>query len=107
MSAATVQLQPPLLQLREQIRQLYLTTTGQDEANAMVSILEQYYLQADEALSRGIVHVHTANQSLHAMMTLLLNCQEDQQVNCEQIVALLEPIRQELQAGFVQISEVM
>ena len=41
------------------------------------------------------------------MMTLLLNCQEDQQVNCEQMVALLEPIRQELQAGFRQISEVM
>ena len=108
MSTSTVSTQPSLLQqMHEQIKQLRIATAGQDSTYAQVKTLEKYYLQADENLTHGMVHVHTANQSLHAMMSLLLHCPEDKQVNCEQMVALLEPIRQELQAGFVQISDVM
>ncbi|RBH39050.1 hypothetical protein C3F00_042720, partial [Pseudomonas sp. MWU13-2860] len=107
-SRAKTKLEPSLLQqLHLQIKRLRAVRAGHEGCDAIAENLEQHYLQADAGLTRGIVHVHAANQSLHAMMTLLLNCQEDQQVNCEQIVALLEPIRQELQAGFVQISEVM
>lgn len=96
-----------LQQLHEQIKQLRIVTAGQDETYALVKLMEQRYLQADESLTHGIVHVHAANQSLHALMALLQDSQEDKQVNCQQMAALLEPIRQELQAGFEQISDVI
>ncbi|KMN78976.1 putative neuraminidase [Chromobacterium alkanivorans] len=109
MSAAVAKTQKTWLlqQMYQQIKQLRIATAGQDDAYALVKALEECYLQADENLTRGMVHLHTANQSLHAMMSLLLNCQENQQINCEQMAALLEPIRQELHAGFIQISDVM
>ncbi|NHR03866.1 hypothetical protein HA052_01530 [Chromobacterium haemolyticum] len=96
-----------LQQLHEQIKQLRIITAGQDEVYGLVKLLEQRYLQADEGLTHGIVHVHAANQGLHALMTLLRDSQENKQVHCDQMAALLEPIRQELQAGFVQISDVI
>ena len=106
MSIITASARPsPLRQMHEQIKQLRIVTAGQGNLYALVKTLEQHYLQTDAGLTRGIVHLHTANQSLHAMLALLLNCPEEQQVNCKQIVTLLEPIRQELQAGFTQMSE--
>ncbi|MBK0413079.1 hypothetical protein JD974_01545 [Chromobacterium haemolyticum] len=97
----------PLQRLHEQIKQLRIVTAGQDETYALVKLMEQRYLQADESLTQGIVHVHASNQSLHALMALLQDSQEDKHVNCQQMAALLEPIRQELQAGFEQISDVI
>ena len=108
MSIITASARPsPLRQMHEQIKQLRIVTAGQGNLYALVKTLEQHYLQTDAGLTRGIVHLHTANQSLHAMLALLLNCPEEQQVNYKQIVTLLEPIRQELQAGFTQMSEAM
>ncbi|UJB32705.1 hypothetical protein [Chromobacterium sp. Beijing] len=108
MNAPAVKREQSLLQnMHEQIKLLRLATADQDTLYALAQNLEKYYLLADEGLIRGIVHIHSANQSLHAIMTLLLACPEDRQIHCEQIAALLEPIRQELLTGFTQISEVM
>ena len=69
--------------------------------------LDQRYLDVDESITRGTMHLHYANQSLHALLTLLQSCPEDKTLNCDQIVTLLEPVRQELQAGHRLVCSVM
>ncbi|KMN78987.1 hypothetical protein VK98_17130 [Chromobacterium sp. LK11] len=98
---------PALLQLQDLLQELRANAQGRPELEALCQSLDRRYLEVDEGLTRSVLRFHSATQSLQALMSLLLSCPENKTLNCDQIVALLEPVRQELQAGHRLICEVM
>ncbi|WP_445989855.1 DUF1484 family protein [Chromobacterium haemolyticum] len=97
---------PILQQLQDLLTALRVNAQGRPELETL-SKLDQRYLDVDESITRGTMHLHYANQSLHALLTLLQSCPEDSTLNCDQIVTLLEPVRQELQTSHRLIGSVM
>lgn len=98
---------PILQQLQDLLTALRVNAQGRPELETLSQQLDQRYLDVDESITRGTMHLHYANQSLHALLTLLQSCPEDSTLNCDQIVTLLEPVRQELQTSHRLIGSVM
>ncbi|WP_161523001.1 DUF1484 family protein [Chromobacterium haemolyticum] len=98
---------PILQQLQDLLKALRVNAQGRPELETLSQQLDQRYLDVDESITRGTMHLHYANQSLHALLTLLQSCPEDSTLNCDQIVTLLEPVRQELQTSHRLICSVM
>ncbi len=98
---------PILQQLQNLLTALRVNAQGRPELETLSQQLDQRYLDVDESITRGTMHLHYANQSLHALLTLLQSCPEDSTLNCDQIVTLLEPVRQELQTSHRLIGSVM
>lgn len=98
---------PILQQLQDLLTALRVNAQGRPELETLSQQLDQRYLDVDESITRGTMHLHYANQSLHALLTLLQSCPEDSTLNCDQIVTLLEPVRQELQTSHRLICSVM
>ncbi|AXT45497.1 hypothetical protein D1345_04535 [Chromobacterium rhizoryzae] len=105
--AITASASPILQQLQDLLKALRVNAQGQPELETLSQQLDQRYLDVDESITRGTMHLHYANQSLHALLTLLQSCPEDSTLNCDQIVTLLEPVRQELQTSHRLIGSVM
>lgn len=98
---------PILQQLQDLLTALRVNAQGRPELETLSQQLDQRYLDVDESITRGTMHLHYANQNLHALLTLLQSCPEDKTLNCDQIVTLLEPVRQELQTGHRLVCSVM
>ncbi|WP_152596942.1 hypothetical protein [Chromobacterium haemolyticum] len=105
--AITASATPILQQLQDLLKLLHANAQGWPELETLSQQLDRRYLDVDESITRGTMHLHYANQSLHALLTLLQSCPEDKTLNCDQIVTLLEPVRQELQAGHRLVCSVM
>ncbi|NHR05095.1 DUF1484 family protein [Chromobacterium haemolyticum] len=105
--AITANATPVLQQLQDLLTALRVNAQGRPELETLSQQLDQRYLDVDESITRGTMHLHYANQSLHALLTLLQSCPEDSTLNCDQIVTLLEPVRQELQTSHRLIGSVM
>ncbi|MCP1291096.1 MULTISPECIES: hypothetical protein [unclassified Chromobacterium] len=98
---------PVLLQLQDLLQELRANAQGRPELEALCRKLDRRYLEVDEGLTRSVLRFHSATQSLQALMSLLLSCPDTKTLNGEQIAALLEPVRQELQAAHKLICKVM
>ncbi len=98
---------PILQQLQDLLTALRVSAQGQPELETLSQQLDRHYLDVDESITCGTMHLHYANRSLHALLTLLQSCPEDKTLNCDQIVTLLEPVQQELQTSHRLICSVM
>ncbi len=98
---------PILQQLQDLLTALRASAQGQPELETLSQQLDRHYLDVDESITCGTMHLHYANRSLHALLTLLQSCPEDKTLNCDQIVTLLEPVQQELQTSHRLICSVM
>ncbi|WP_162896932.1 hypothetical protein [Chromobacterium rhizoryzae] len=98
---------PILQQLQDLLTALRVNAQGRPELETLSQQLDRRYLDVDESITRGTMHLHYASQNLHALLTLMQSCPEDSTLNCDQIVTLLEPVRQELQAGHRLVCSVM
>lgn len=98
---------PILQQLQDLLTALRVNAQGCSELETLSQQLDRRYLDVDESITRGTMHLHYASQNLHALLTLLQSCPEDKTLNCDQIVTLLEPVRQELQTSHRLIGSVM